>query len=130
MNMISSRSLLLCIILCISGSLIAFSGTNPDRSTTSNKELIIVNVDESLSSSMEDLAKYVYNLAYGENVSKITIKRYIESSDEQSKQTISGLISLLIDQGIASDYIVVSDEPLTLQQPYFTVAVSEVPKVQ
>ena len=108
----------------------SFSSTDPDRAANSNKELIIVNVDEGLSATLDDLAKYVYHLAEGEQASKITINRYIDSSDLESQETIADLISMLIVKGIDSNHIVVSDEPLKLEQPYFTVAVSEVPKVQ
>ena len=130
MNMINSHSLLLCVFLCMSNLLLAFNGTPTERSKTSNKELIIINVDEELSSSLDDLAKYVHHLFDSKKESQITIKRYINESDVESRATVSDLVTLLIENGITADHIKVKDEPLKLTQPYFTIAVSEVPEVQ
>ena len=131
MNIFNSHILLVCLFM----SAYFTAGASVDLDTfspteDSKKELIIVNVDENLSSSLDQLATYVQQLFGTDDAGNITIKRYISDGDEKSKKSINSLVVLLVQKGIPEDHIEVADEALKLDHPYFTLTVSEGPDVQ
>lgn len=131
MNLTNSKSLLLVILCCILMSPII--GTANDANDTlkdQKKELIIVNVDEELTASLTDLADYVLTIYSPKTEDKITIKRYLNAEDGESKEVISELVQLLVSSGISTEHIEVLDAHTSLNHPYFSLAIATTKEVQ
>jgi len=93
------------------------------------KDIIIVNIDEGLSSQLAGLAQYTYDLYLSNNKGTVTIKKYLESIDAEDA-SISHLVALITDLGVHESRISIKSEILTLEQPYFTLSVTAGPEVQ
>ena len=127
MNTISKKTLLLCSFLLF---LVVNLHTTPVSSDTNTKEgnsLIIVNLDSQLEYNLNALANHVFSLFESQDDAIVTIKTYFDVDDDQM---IKKLIAIMSDLGISEQQIILVDEQLRTDHPYFTLNVGKMPKIQ
>lgn len=128
MNIVNSRALLLYIFVC----LFAFVGqaevTHSGDKKSSKKDIVIVNIDSSLDDQVASIADYAADLFNSKAEATINITRYVTNPGD--KKVVDDLIKELTILGVAADKIVVKDEALRLDTPYFSLTISSGKDVQ
>ncbi len=129
MNIANSRSLLLCILVCLfASSANATLFPNGDTKET-KKEIIIVNIDEDLNGQLSSLADYTYNVYRASQKSVVTITSYLSDKDSESTE-ITDLVTLLKKLGVEKDHLVVKTDAEDHDRAYFTLSIAAGPDVQ
>ncbi len=129
MNIANSRSLLLCLTVCLFAlTANASSYINGDKKET-KKEIIIVNIDEDLTNQLSSLADYTYNIYKASQKSVVTITSYLSDKDLESEE-VSNLVLLLKKRGVDEDHLVVKKDDFEHSQAYFTLSIVGGPDVQ
>lgn len=129
MNIANSRSLLLCILVCLFAlSANATLYPNGDNKET-KKEIIIVNIDEDLNGQLSSLADYTYNVYRASQKSVVTITTYLSNNEEESSE-ITDLVTLLTKLGVEKDHLIVKKDGKDHDRDYFTLSIAAGPDVQ
>ena len=129
MNIANSRSLLLCILVCLfASSANAALYTNGETKGT-KKEIIIVNIDEDLNSQLSSIADYTYNVYRAAQKSVVTITAYLSDKDAESTE-ITDLVSLLTELGVEEEHLVIKKDAKEHNLAYFTLSIAAGPDVQ
>ena len=117
--------LALCVLLSAM-TLMAKTDTLDNNKKDTNKELIIVSIDQDFYTQLNALATYVIGKYQATEGSVITIKTYMSGEDE----SIQSLVKLLEEQGISREDIAITDGEIRLDNPYFTMTVAPQAEVQ
>lgn len=126
MNVTKSRALLLTLCVFFSAITLMAKTDTLGKNKDTSKELIIVTIDQQLTTQLDALARYVHGKYKSMEGSMVTIKTYMNGDHE----SIDKLVLLLEKQGISREDIAVTDGGLRLDNPYFTMSVAAQPVIQ